>query len=56
LDAGKAERLIGLFAADNLTAGHVNEPTLAELSQRAIDVLQKDRDGFFLMIEGSQID
>jgi len=30
--------------------------SLAELSQRAIEILSKDGDGFFLMIEGSQID
>jgi len=30
--------------------------SLAEFSRRALDILSKDEDGFFLMIEGSQID
>ena len=32
------------------------EPTLAELTEKAIEILNKDKDGFFLMVEGSQID
>ncbi|MBN1893341.1 alkaline phosphatase [bacterium] len=55
-EACKSEKIIGLFGGDHLTDGAANEPTLAELSRKAIDALQKDPDGFFLMIEGSQID
>ena len=32
------------------------EPTLAEMTNKAIKVLDKDEDGFFLMVEGSKID
>jgi alkaline phosphatase len=32
------------------------EPTLPDMAAVAIDILEKDTDGFFLMIEGSQID
>ena len=32
------------------------EPTLAEMTEKAIDTLNKDKDGFFLMVEGSKID
>jgi alkaline phosphatase len=32
------------------------EPTLAEMTAAALDVLEEDRDGFFLVVEGSQID
>ena len=32
------------------------EITLAELTKKAIGILSKDSDGFFLMVEGSQID
>ncbi len=32
------------------------EPSLAEMTERAIGVLSRDKDGFFVMIEGSQID
>lgn len=32
------------------------EPTLAQMTEAALGVLQKDRDGFFLMVEGGAID
>lgn len=32
------------------------EPTLAEMTASALDIMEKDRNGMFLMIEGSQID
>jgi alkaline phosphatase len=33
-----------------------HEPSLAEMTAKAIDLLSQDRDGFFLMVEGSQVD
>jgi alkaline phosphatase len=33
-----------------------DEPTLAEMTAKAIDLLALDEDGFILMIEGSQVD
>jgi alkaline phosphatase len=32
------------------------EPSLAEMVGKAIELLSQDRDGFFLMVEGSQVD
>ncbi len=32
------------------------QPTLAEMTEKAIDTLSKDEDGFFLAVEGSKID
>ena len=32
------------------------QPSLSEMTNKAIDVLNKDDDGFFLMVEGSKID
>jgi alkaline phosphatase len=32
------------------------QPSLAEMTQKAIDLLSRDKDGFFLMVEGSQVD
>lgn len=58
--AKKADKLIGLFAekglAPELDRDITNQPSLAEMSEKALEVLNKDKDGFFLMIEGSQID
>jgi alkaline phosphatase len=33
-----------------------HEPSLAEMTQKAIELLSQDEDGFFLMVEGSQVD
>lgn len=56
----KAGKLIGLFAdegmAPELDRDETDQPSLAEMTSAALDVLKKDKDGFFLMIEGSQID
>lgn len=50
-----ADRAAGFF-----TMGSMNtrppEPTLAEMTRKAIELLSRDNDGFFLMVEGSQID
>lgn len=55
-----SEKLLGLFADEAMSPElHRNtdeEPSLAEMTQTAIDTLKKDEDGFFLMVEGSQID
>ena len=33
-------------------AERTNEPSIAEMTEKAIQILQKDEDGFFLMVEG----
>jgi alkaline phosphatase len=32
------------------------QPSLAEMTEKAIELLSQDKDGFFLMVEGSQVD
>ncbi|WP_316572570.1 alkaline phosphatase [Neobacillus sp. YIM B06451] len=58
--ASKLNKLIGLFADDalapSLDRDETNQPSLAEMTDAALNVLNKDKDGFFLMVEGSQID
>ncbi|WP_033543540.1 alkaline phosphatase [Planococcus sp. CAU13] len=53
-------KILGLFADDamspELQRGETDEPSLAEMTEAAIDALKQDKDGFFLMVEGSQID
>ena len=46
---------LGLFA-DGMLAEDESEPSLADMTRRAIELLADDPDGFFLMVEGSQID
>jgi alkaline phosphatase len=47
--------LLGLFHDEGLTTREP-EPTLAELAGKALEVVSKSENGFFLMVEGSQID
>ena len=35
---------------------HPNQPSLAEMTEKAIEILYKNPKGFFLMVEGSQVD
>lgn len=56
----KGEKLLGLFAggslAPELHREGTEEPSLAEMTETAIDVLEENNKGFFLVVEGSQID
>nr|AGH32534.1 alkaline phosphatase [Azumapecten farreri] len=65
VDPAKTEYLLGLFEAshmqyevDRLTNYEVaGEPSLAEMTHKAIQVLQRNQDkGFFLLVEGGRID
>jgi len=59
-------KVLGLFAYSGMNDGikHTRllndssrvQPTLEEMTKKALDVLSQDPDGFFLMIEGGQID
>jgi alkaline phosphatase len=55
-------RAWGLFASSHMAADidraevAPDEPSLAEMTSKAIELLSQDPDGFFLMVEGSQID
>ena len=33
-------------------ADPAGEPSIAEMTEKAINILKKDEDGFFLMVEG----
>jgi alkaline phosphatase len=52
----------GLFAPSGMQADidramfAPTEPSLAEMTKKALQLLSKDTDGFFLMVEGSQVD
>lgn len=50
----------GLFADDYLhydfDRGVSGEPSLADMTKKALEILSKNKNGFFLMVEGSQID
>jgi alkaline phosphatase len=60
------DKLLGIFAYSGMLDGiaystckennNCVQPSLAEMTKKALDILSKDEDGFFLMIEGGQID
>lgn len=53
------EQILGLFAPIGLEKAidrPKEQPSLEQMTTKAIEVLSKNKDGFFLMIEGSQID
>lgn len=48
--------LVGLYARDALLTTSPIIPSLAEMTDFALGLLSEDENGFFLMVEGSQID
>jgi uncharacterized protein len=54
--AARADALLGLFARGPMPPAGDRSPTLAAMTGAALDVLGDDPEGFFLMVEGSQID
>jgi alkaline phosphatase len=64
LDAAAGGKIIGLFD-QALAQGHMSyeldrdpakEPSLAQMTVKAIDALAKNANGYFLMVEGGRID
>ncbi|SFL48394.1 alkaline phosphatase [Salibacterium qingdaonense] len=60
VNVNEGEKLLGLFAdgalSPELQRSSTEEPSLSDMTSSAIDTLSRDQDGFFLMVEGSQID
>ncbi|WP_409288487.1 alkaline phosphatase [Peribacillus sp. SCS-37] len=58
----KSDKIWGSFAPSALAydfdrkTAKPSEPTLAEMTDKAIKTLNKDKDGFFLFVEGSKVD
>nr|WP_199046933.1 alkaline phosphatase [Dyella sp. ASV24] len=62
LDPTRTKQMLGLFNSSHLSFEHervtdkLDEPSLAEMTTSAIDVLKQNPNGFFLMVEGGRID
>ncbi|MGI4779077.1 MAG: alkaline phosphatase [Janthinobacterium lividum] len=62
LDATKATRRLGLFSQSEMAyeLDRVNQkldqPSLTQMTEKALDVLSRNGKGFFLMVEGGRID
>lgn len=62
VNPAEGPRLLGLFESSHMqweadrAADPAGEPSLAEMTAKAIDILRQDKDGFFLMVEAGRID
>lgn len=66
LDLNNTDYLLGLFAHGHLpydadrerssAHSHLADPSLTELTEAALRVLQRNKDGYFLFVEGGRID
>ncbi|XP_046377254.2 alkaline phosphatase-like [Haliotis rufescens] len=66
VDPESVDFLLGLFSnshmnyeidrRDGPTGNEAGEPSLSQMTEKAIQILQRDPDGFFLLVEGGRID
>ncbi len=63
MNNSKSDKLWGLFGESDLdydfdrqALNNEEQPSLAEMTEKAIDVLDNNDKGFFLMVEGSKVD
>lgn len=62
VDPASVPRLFGLFAGSHMRyepdrdRDAAGEPSLAEMTAKAIGILERDANGFFLLVEGGRID
>jgi alkaline phosphatase len=56
LDLTSTDRLVGLFADEHMPSATDRTPTLPEMTIAALEILDRDPDGFVLMVESSQPD
>lgn len=54
LDTAHTDKVLGLFAAEGMVGPY--NPNLTAMTRTALEILSRDPDGFFLMVEGGQID
>ncbi len=55
--AGPDRPVVGLFTMDSMPRADENRrPTTTAMARRAVAILEQDPDGFFLMVEESQVD
>lgn len=60
LDSFRGDKVVGLFAdadlAYEIDREETTQPSLAQMTSKAIDILSKNDKGFFLIVEASKVD
>ena len=60
LDSFRCDKVVGLFAdadlAYEIDREETTQPSLAQMTSKAIDILSKNDKGFFLIVEASKVD
>jgi len=59
VDPSKIDHLWGMFEPGDMeyeVDRKANEPSLTEMTQKAIEILSKNENGFYLLVEGGRID
>lgn len=62
IDVKKAKHVLGLFEPSHMNYEYdrpkdiAGEPSLTEMTTKAVDILSKNKKGYFLMVEGGRID
>ena len=60
LNSFTGDRVVGLFAdadlAYDIDRNETSQPSLAQMISKAIEILSKNKNGFFLMVEASKVD
>ncbi len=62
IDPASAPKVLALFDPSHMeyeadrAKDAAGEPSLAEMTAKAIEILRQDKDGFFLMVEGGRVD
>lgn len=62
VDPARSKHVLGLFEPSHMQYEHdrskngAGEPSLSEMTSKAIDIVSRNRKGFFLMVEGGRID
>lgn len=60
VESSQTDKILGIFASSHLEykllANAETQPSLIEMTAKALEVLKKNKNGFVLLVEGGRID